>query len=524
MRKIVTCLPSFFTLDDISQMTGVGYGAYAPLVRSEPPVQSTDPCVAEIEGFSGGYTQFFGSLDLYTVEGVVRITQVRAYINSPTVTFEGEEIPNPYVHASAASVFGFRCCPSTSGICLVATVNDESTIPARYRSLAGCPEHIRIPTGDLVAPYIQDEFAPPPLSYPQNISLPVVTGSRLPEYGGVGESIYCSDGTWTGSLPFTFAYQWYRGVTAIPGATSNTYSPAQADISGGVKCRVTVTDVNGLSSHVESAVVPVSDYDANAYVDERIAAGGVVGASGRSSAVNIVAKWKGNGIWQKLRFLFFTNSGSANADRINIKGRNLGTWGGTPTHAVGYVEGSVAGQAYLDTGFDVSEPGFQQDCSIGWYGITHTATDGTILAARSGTSFNAVEWDVDLGGLIAYANSGTTGDGVQTSWEYASTIGGRWIVGRSGDGATALTMARDLVSTYTAHTPSPANAGAWPGASTTFICMARRNAAGDGFEHFKDGRYAAFYGLRLIPDDNRHDFLNDIQTLHSALSGLTNQI
>jgi streptogramin lyase len=73
---------------------------------------------------------------------------------------------------------------------------------------------------------------------------PAISGS--PE---VGESLSCSDGTWSSALR-SLARQWLRDGVAIPGATGPSYTPVAADRGHSVTCRVLAT--------VAGVLVPVS--------------------------------------------------------------------------------------------------------------------------------------------------------------------------------------------------------------------------------------------------------------------------
>jgi glucose/arabinose dehydrogenase/PKD repeat protein len=95
------------------------------------------------------------------------------------------------------------------------------------------------------------------LAPPRNTSPPAITGPMM-----VGKTIKTSTGTWTGSSPMSFAYQWRRCNSSgsscldISGATATKYALVSAD--GGQTLRVTVTATNGVgSSSVTSAATPV---------------------------------------------------------------------------------------------------------------------------------------------------------------------------------------------------------------------------------------------------------------------------
>ncbi|MGK3649383.1 carboxypeptidase regulatory-like domain-containing protein [Pseudarthrobacter enclensis] len=64
---------------------------------------------------------------------------------------------------------------------------------------------------------------------------PTITGTKA-----VGSTLTANPGTW-GPAPVTLAYQWYRGSTAITGATGQTYKLVAADKGTAIKVRVTGT-------------------------------------------------------------------------------------------------------------------------------------------------------------------------------------------------------------------------------------------------------------------------------------------
>ena len=90
--------------------------------------------------------------------------------------------------------------------------------------------------------------------------------SKQPDPHGtaqVGQTVSVDDGSWHGTAPFTFTYQWQRcsasgTCTSIGGATKSTYVPASGDV--GYRLRATVTARNSagsasIVSNVTSAIV-----------------------------------------------------------------------------------------------------------------------------------------------------------------------------------------------------------------------------------------------------------------------------
>ena len=85
------------------------------------------------------------------------------------------------------------------------------------------------------------------LAPPRNTSPPAITGPTM-----VGKTIKTSNGTWTGSTPISYTYQWRRCDTSggacvdIPGANASKYPLVAAD--AGRRMRVIVTATNSVGS------------------------------------------------------------------------------------------------------------------------------------------------------------------------------------------------------------------------------------------------------------------------------------
>ncbi len=93
---------------------------------------------------------------------------------------------------------------------------------------------------------------------PTNTQPPVISGTTT-----VGSALTTTNGTWSGTTPFSYSYQWRRcdknggSCADISGATDNTYTLQGAD--GGNSLRVVVTaknsDGSAQSTSVPTAVV-----------------------------------------------------------------------------------------------------------------------------------------------------------------------------------------------------------------------------------------------------------------------------
>lgn len=103
---------------------------------------------------------------------------------------------------------------------------------------------------------------------PANTALPAIMGSALQ-----GATVAASTGSWSGSTPLVFAYQWQRcdagGSTCAPiaGATAATYNLATADVGETVRVVVTATNTGGSASATSNASATVAAAPANAPIN-----------------------------------------------------------------------------------------------------------------------------------------------------------------------------------------------------------------------------------------------------------------
>jgi hypothetical protein len=112
-------------------------------------------------------------------------------------------------------------------------------------------------TSTLVGPV---QSPPPP---PSMTAAPSISGPSGPPTDG--QTLTASPGTWSGTQPITYAYQWQSCsnsdpascTTNINGATASTYQLKSADVGSYVRVKVTATNSGGQTTAYSGLVGPV---------------------------------------------------------------------------------------------------------------------------------------------------------------------------------------------------------------------------------------------------------------------------
>jgi hypothetical protein len=84
---------------------------------------------------------------------------------------------------------------------------------------------------------------------PVNTVAPTVFGDNT-----FGSTLTTTDGTFTGTAPITYTYQWNRNDSPIAGQTANTYVIGSSDSLANITCEVTGTNSYGFDSEVSNTI------------------------------------------------------------------------------------------------------------------------------------------------------------------------------------------------------------------------------------------------------------------------------
>jgi hypothetical protein len=215
---------------------------------------------------------------------------------------------------------------------------------------------------------------------PFNTIAPVVSGTN-----SVGSLLTTTNGTWSGSLPITYTYQWLRNGLNISGATSSTYTLVTADSSNVVSCKVTATNTVG-SANATSNSLTIYESEYKSILNYATTNGYTLPSDAVKLKQNqLLINLKAAGIWSKLdTFALFATDGNSQFALIDWK--RLLQYENVSGSAFTTKEGFTGNgsSAYIDTKFIPTTNGINytlNNASRYFYvfsgSTTNSALDGT---------------------------------------------------------------------------------------------------------------------------------------------------
>jgi hypothetical protein len=183
---------------------------------------------------------------------------------------------------------------------------------------------------------------------PSNIIVPVVSGTNT-----VGSILTTTNGTWIGSTPITYTYQWLRNGSNISGATSSTYTLVTADTSTLVSCKVTATNSLG-SANSTSNSLTIYEAEYKAILDYATTNSYTLPSTAQRLKQNtLLSSLKSAGAWTKLdTFVNFATDGSSAFALIDWKRLTQYTAVNSPTFTTNEGFTGNGTSSYINTNFN----------------------------------------------------------------------------------------------------------------------------------------------------------------------------
>jgi len=228
---------------------------------------------------------------------------------------------------------------------------------------------------------------------PVNTVAPVISGTMV-----VGQTLTTTNGTWTNS-PTSFTYKWYKGITAIVGATSSTYILVQADAgtTTAIKCEVTAINLGGSTAADSNTLTTVYDADAQAFITAA-----VITVLVQKTAINeLTIGLKADSLWTSMKALYPFVGGTATQHKFNLKNPldtdaafRLVFNGGWTHSSTGALPNGV--NAYADTKIIPSVNLSLNSTHVSYYSRT-TSVSGYIFGTNNVGIINRLLWQIQGG-------------------------------------------------------------------------------------------------------------------------------
>lgn len=200
---------------------------------------------------------------------------------------------------------------------------------------------------------------------PANTVLPAISGTAE-----IGQLLTASTGTWTGTAPITYAYQWKRGGVDIGGATASTYTLTVSDSNATITVTVTATNAVGSASATSLGAGPVYRTESVTYFTAMSVQPDTTLKADLNTLVNGLIV---DTVWAELDWLNIPAIHDEQAARVNAKNPSqVASVGVAPTFTAnrGYTGNGTT--QYINTGINTSTAGglyLQNDCHMGgWIG------------------------------------------------------------------------------------------------------------------------------------------------------------
>jgi hypothetical protein len=224
----------------------------------------------------------------------------------------------------------------------------------------------------------------PSVIAPSNTVAPVISGTAV-----VGQVLSSTTGTWSGTAPITYSYQWKRGATNI-GTNSSTYTLVQADAgnTSNITCVVTATNSAGSANATSNQIAQILTVRTSAFLTASAISDATIRGGLNTFDIGLIA----NSLDTKMKAVYPFVGGTASTHKFNFM-NSADTdaafrlsFSGTNTHnSNGYTPNGVNG--FADTFLSPSLSLSASSLSFGFYSRTSDTSGNKVNGCADGTSF-----------------------------------------------------------------------------------------------------------------------------------------
>ena len=248
--------------EKISAVTDNKDGTYTATITSSttigtPTITATDTSVTPAVSGQASLSQGVGPVAAVAVS----LSPAAVPANGTAQATATAHVSDTQGHAVAGDHVGFASNDPGEKISAV-TDNKDGTYTATITSSTTIGTATVTATDSSVTPAVSGQAiltqmqVGAPLSAPVNVRPPSISGTPT-----VGRTLTATPGTWSGTAPIGYAYQWQRcGVAcrAIAGATTSTYRVASSDRGARLRVLLTATNAKGSAQAASSQVGPAA--------------------------------------------------------------------------------------------------------------------------------------------------------------------------------------------------------------------------------------------------------------------------
>lgn len=252
-----------------------------------------------------------------------------------------------------------------------------------------------------------------PCTAPSVLTPPTISGSLQ-----VGDILTVSGGTFSGTTPFTYSYQWKRGATPV-GTNSTTYQIVSDDLGQNITCEKTATNACGNATGVSNTLVPEYNPLAAAYFARVIANGGAALSASLKILLNdFFIDAQSGGYLPTLRLHLYANQHEIAACTNLISNSFTASLVSSPTFTqYNNIQGNGS-TSYIDTGYNPAN-GVLDDASYGFCQKNNVTLGVTVHGAYRSASnqLNMIYPNYGgsiLGNINGYPSTPTIKTGITT--------------------------------------------------------------------------------------------------------------